>query len=182
MTVARRELYGGAMLMELPERMLDASAIRQVPDHQMVYVDPQGDASVIVELLELEAQVEQTRDAALFHARVYVRDCGGELVDANNELLSAQIEVSPELHASCWMVEATMNAAKFNEDPSLHAQRVRVMLAVLRITRVDTDLLLIVNDPIGSQSDNLPFLTMRQFQDMVKSITIADWGLFGGDS
>lgn len=48
----RHELYGGAMSLEIPSRLVDISAFRQVPDHQEVFADADTDQSVIVEINE----------------------------------------------------------------------------------------------------------------------------------
>ena len=66
-----RQLFGGAVLASLPAQFQvraprrhggartltaaqDASALREVPDNQEVWVDAESDASLIVELVELE--------------------------------------------------------------------------------------------------------------------------------
>ncbi|CAE7720558.1 MPK5 [Symbiodinium sp. CCMP2592] len=45
-------LYGGALTCELPRTLTDASAFREVPDHQEVWVDTSSDRSVVIEILE----------------------------------------------------------------------------------------------------------------------------------
>lgn len=44
------DLYGGAFTMEVPERFVDISYYRHLPNHQEVYIDPDGDQSIITEL------------------------------------------------------------------------------------------------------------------------------------
>ena len=45
-------LYGGALSVELPRSFTDASELREVPDHQEVWVDTCSDRSLIIEILE----------------------------------------------------------------------------------------------------------------------------------
>ncbi|KAJ9604045.1 hypothetical protein H2200_011568 [Cladophialophora chaetospira] len=47
---AVRELYGGAMKVELPVELIDSSDIRQVPDHQEVFLSPTTLTSIIFEI------------------------------------------------------------------------------------------------------------------------------------
>ena len=53
----RRELFGGAIIMMLPETYEDVSVLREVPDHQEVFVDRDSEVSLIVELLEHDGTV-----------------------------------------------------------------------------------------------------------------------------
>lgn len=58
-------LFGGAITAAFPSTFADVSDIRQVPDHQEVYLDKDGYTSIIVEVLE---RVEKPdTDAVLYH-------------------------------------------------------------------------------------------------------------------
>ncbi|KAF9599157.1 hypothetical protein IFM89_035436 [Coptis chinensis] len=59
-------LFGGAISSTFPLRFQDVSNIREVPDHQEVYVDPSRDENLIVELLELKHEVQDSASAAWF--------------------------------------------------------------------------------------------------------------------
>jgi hypothetical protein len=67
-------LFGGAISLEIPSSFIDVrylikyvyvSNIRQVPDNQEVFVDMASDASVIVEILEMDDDVAD-KDIALY--------------------------------------------------------------------------------------------------------------------
>ncbi|KIW89006.1 uncharacterized protein Z519_10491 [Cladophialophora bantiana CBS 173.52] len=45
-----RELYGGALTVELPVELIDSSDIRQIPDHQEVFLSPTTLTSIIFEI------------------------------------------------------------------------------------------------------------------------------------
>jgi Ran-interacting Mog1 protein len=45
-----RDLYGGAITAQLPTDFLDASDLRQVPDHQEVYLSPRTLTSAVLEI------------------------------------------------------------------------------------------------------------------------------------
>jgi hypothetical protein len=56
-TPVRRELFGGAITIMLPETYEDVSILREIPDHQEVFVDKDSEVSLIVELLEHDGTV-----------------------------------------------------------------------------------------------------------------------------
>ncbi|KIY02568.1 uncharacterized protein Z520_01033 [Fonsecaea multimorphosa CBS 102226] len=49
-TYGARELYGGAMTVQLPVELIDSSDIRQIPDHQEVFLSPTTLTSIIFEI------------------------------------------------------------------------------------------------------------------------------------
>lgn len=60
-----QKLFGGAFELILPERMIDLSNFRQIPDHQEVWTDASVDQSVIVEILERADTKDE--NAAKYH-------------------------------------------------------------------------------------------------------------------
>ncbi|GJN02699.1 hypothetical protein PR202_ga20077 [Eleusine coracana subsp. coracana] len=64
-TCAPRPLFGGAISTTFPVPS-GSSDIRQVPDHQEVFVDPARDESLIFELLDLKGEVDDTGSALWF--------------------------------------------------------------------------------------------------------------------
>ncbi|EXJ85786.1 hypothetical protein A1O1_06154 [Capronia coronata CBS 617.96] len=49
-TYGIRDLYGGAMTVELPVDLIDSSDLRQIPDHQEVFLSPTTLTSLIFEI------------------------------------------------------------------------------------------------------------------------------------
>ncbi|KAK0713139.1 ran-interacting Mog1 protein [Lasiosphaeria miniovina] len=45
-------LFGGALVVDLPEKFADVSKLRQVPDNQEVYIDKDGFTSIIIDITE----------------------------------------------------------------------------------------------------------------------------------
>ena len=60
-----RALFGGALAAALPDRWLDASDVRPVPDHQECFTERDGERSLVVEILERAAASDA--DCATFH-------------------------------------------------------------------------------------------------------------------
>ena len=66
------DLFGGALTAALPSSFTDVSDIRQVPDHQEVWIDKDGYTSIVFEILE---RVEKPDDEALrYHSRDIVEE------------------------------------------------------------------------------------------------------------
>lgn len=63
---ASRKLFGGAITMTLPTNFDDVSAIRDVPDHQEVFVDRNSEMSLIVEILDMEEEISDEAAAQHF--------------------------------------------------------------------------------------------------------------------
>ncbi|EOY01978.1 Mog1/PsbP/DUF1795-like photosystem II reaction center PsbP family protein isoform 2 [Theobroma cacao] len=63
---SERPLFGGAISTTFPLRFQDVSNIRQVPDHQEVFVDPARDESLIFELLDYKHEVGDDGSAVWF--------------------------------------------------------------------------------------------------------------------
>ncbi|XP_043720755.1 ran guanine nucleotide release factor-like [Telopea speciosissima] len=61
-----RPLFGEAISSAFPLRFQDVSNIREVPDHQEVFVDPARDESMIFELLDFKHDVQDNRSIAWF--------------------------------------------------------------------------------------------------------------------
>lgn len=70
------DLFGGALNAALPSTFADVSDIRQVPDHQEVWLDKDGFTSIIFEILE---RVEMSDPEALkYHLQDLVEEDAGE--------------------------------------------------------------------------------------------------------
>eukprot|EP01084_Bolivina_argentea_P059751 109156_1 len=63
-----RKLFGGGFGISLPERFIDLSNFRLVPDHQEVWSDAHTDQSIIIELVE---RVNEQKDENAAHYHYY---------------------------------------------------------------------------------------------------------------
>ncbi|KAL8939892.1 MAG: hypothetical protein Q9211_002535 [Gyalolechia sp. 1 TL-2023] len=61
------ELFGGAIIVNLPTGYADVSDIREVPDHQEIYLDASGFSSIIVDIAERVPQPAADDEALKFH-------------------------------------------------------------------------------------------------------------------
>ncbi|CAH1431664.1 unnamed protein product [Lactuca virosa] len=167
-----RPLFGGAVSTTFPLRFEDVSNIREVPDHQEVFVDPahlareQGAEGNIV-----------TEQSAVFEApELQFRNLPAVITTAN-----AQMAIS--------------KARQGREAQNL----VKVYLANLRLKGVGTDVVVTAYEPVfinplsesassvgagltvpAAQSGRTAMVEV--FKQAVSSFRINDWNLFGADA
>ncbi|GAA5875253.1 hypothetical protein JCM16303_000556 [Sporobolomyces ruberrimus] len=185
-----RPLYGGAISSSLPSAFLDASDLRQVPDTQEVFLSPNSDLSLIIEVLELvkdEGAGDSLEAAIKFHFSSLAHD---------NSALSSNIDsinvptidkstngdsTRPEVQGPT-VLTGTQSVSKFNKSPE-EADTVLIQFALWRIPSKNADVTLCVNFPVkmgetGVELD--PQEAKRVFEDAVRSFEIRDFGLFAG--
>ncbi|KAI3516422.1 hypothetical protein L1887_15337 [Cichorium endivia] len=193
-----RPLFGGAISTTFPLRFEDVSNIREVPDHQEVFVDPARDESLIFELLELKHDVADNGSATWF-LQDLAREQGaeGNIVFEQSAVFDAtglQFRNMPAV-----MTTATAQMAISKGRQGREAQNlVKVYLANLRLKEVGTDVLITAYEPVFinplSESANSvgPGLTVpavqsgrtamtEVFKQAVSTFKINDWNLFGTD-
>lgn len=172
----------------------DASAFRQVPDHQEVYMHDSSGASVIIELLAHQRDVPDA-DAAQFHFAELAKANRAEPPAAEGESglthcpLEPRTLTSPHgpFTAARDMAFGVQRVAKFNEHD--RPNDVLVAVAVLRLPKPYwTDVLCSVSAPIriaeGSSEQRYVTGTLSEsaavsmLTDVFESIEIRDYGLF----
>lgn len=183
-----RELFGGAMTTTTPSSFLDASTMRQVPDHQEVFLDSSSDEiSLIVELTEI-LETASDEDAIKEHF---------DALSADNESSSSRIisvslmEPDPSLGPS-YILVGMQTPRKFNHSGG----EVMVILGLIRLKSVSADLLISMNfpctDPLGvtiqgsqphRRSRNLNVRKTLDFargtvETAITDFRVIDWSLF----
>ncbi|CAE5963581.1 unnamed protein product [Arabidopsis arenosa] len=178
-----RPLFGGAISTVFPQRFQDVSNIRQVPDHQEVFVDPSRDESLIFELLDFKTEVGDIGSASWF-----LNDLAREQ-DAEGFQLIEQSEI----------VEAP--GLSYRNIPAVATTAIGEMVYVanLRLKGVDTDVLVTAYEPIlinplsesadavgsglavpASQSGIMPMCDV--IKQSLSTFKVNDWNLFGSSA
>ncbi|CAI5461733.1 unnamed protein product [Closterium sp. Yama58-4] len=62
----RHALFGGAIQADFPPRFEDISNFREVPNNQEVFADASRDESIVIELLEMKADVADADSSRWF--------------------------------------------------------------------------------------------------------------------
>ncbi|KAF8047329.1 hypothetical protein N665_3091s0002 [Sinapis alba] len=196
---SERPLFGGAISSSFPQRFQDASNIRQVPNHQEVFVDPSRDESLIFELLDFKGDVEDNGSASWFlHDLAREQDA-----EAFKLIEQSQVTVAPGLsfrNIPSVVTTAVGEMAISKGRQGREAQNlVRVYVANLRLKGVETDVLVTAYEPIlinplsesanavasglavpASQSGNLPMCDV--IKHALSTFRVNDWSLFGSSA
>ncbi|CAN2390302.1 Ran guanine nucleotide release factor [Pristimantis euphronides] len=183
----QRPLYGGAFSAVLPAHIQDVSDLREIPDNQEVFVHPDTDQSIIVELLEYQGGMSDP-DAARYH----FEDLAGSN-DARGRAEVVSVEPLPlaQLSLSCcsgaWALTGHQLVSKFNEQAQ---NMVNIHMALFRIQQHATDLLVTFNDPVAidpasssstpaGAAGSAPAWTLDDFHRALCSFQLHDPGVFG---
>ncbi|KAI8099784.1 uncharacterized protein BX664DRAFT_322111 [Halteromyces radiatus] len=185
----KQPLFGGSIYTIIKSSYIDASNLRQVPDNQEVFLDMRTNQSLIIELLEKVEHLNE--EAAKFHF---------EQIAEHNNATSYSIKgvehvsidvAAPKLplDTTVYFVRGIQNVAKFNEDAVNH---VELVMAVVRLEKVQTDLIISLNAPIQLAPNSSEMhdinqiepiapvaLIIEEVKQIVQALEIHDWGLFG---
>eukprot|EP01132_Coremiostelium_polycephalum_P004887 gene4887-6095_t len=184
-----RPLYGGAIEVILPKRFIDISQYRQVPDHQEVFVDEHTEQSVIIELLERQPVSDQ--ESLSFHYNVICEEAG--ILPEKRILVNSRAITTKEMpnfpdSFPKYLLLAQQKVAKFNETAE---NTINVYMAIVRLERAKTDLLITLNEAIEISPESSSINAVKTttpssdhtlieslFLSILNSFKIKDYGLF----
>lgn len=204
-----RELYGGAITVQLPTDVVDASDLREVPDHQEVFLSDKTLTSIIFEINEYQklsllgpessnstASIDEA--AASYHLNDIV-DNSDRLSDSGIQTVPIKLSQSSVSKYSAYQSTATIIAPEIDRskkstlpvawqtNPAQKEQQVGVIQLLIRMQDYTTDLCVRINVPLkefgDSQSEaaqNEATVASNVMRSIVESIDIKDFGLFGG--
>ncbi|CAA3022668.1 Hypothetical predicted protein [Olea europaea subsp. europaea] len=193
---SQRAIFGGAITSTFPLRFQDVSTIRQVPDHQEVFVDPTRDESLIFELLDLKADVPDQGSATWFlQDLANEQDAEGTMVLEQSGVFQADGLQYRNIPAVVTTATGQMGISKGRQGREAQ-NTVKVYLANLRLKEVGTDVLIAAYEPMlinplsesastvgaglavpAAQSGCMPMAEV--FKLAVSSFKVNDWSLFG---
>ncbi|EFA74839.1 Ran GTPase binding protein [Heterostelium album PN500] len=185
-----RQLYGGAIEISIPSRFIDITAFRVIPDHQECFVDDRTDQSIIIELLERQDHVADHESAA-FHFNV-VADEADVAADKrtilNHRALTKTDMPHFEDEVPKFILLGKQMMSKFNETAE---NTLNVYMAIVRLNRSKTDLLITLNAPLTLSSESssvkavggtVPSFNPQEveniFVELLKTLHIKDYSLF----
>jgi len=182
-------LYGGAMSVILPNYFKDISDVRPIPDNQEVFMYVDKDQSLIVELLSTtEISHLSMQESIIFHFNQLAKDNDA----VNSEILELSLlsnEEIPNFDATIQKIGVIgrQTVAKFKEKGAENL--VKIYLALIRLPKYTTDILISLNEPItihpsSSSSETTSSLAivrypaLMAFKEVLRSIKILDISLF----
>jgi len=182
---ALRPLFGGPIQCFIPDGFDDVSTVREIPDNQEVFTNPNIEMSIIIELNEFVETPNE--NAILLHFQ--------ELVDITQATDAQIVKVEqlgqndvPAFGSDIFKAAfyGTYKIAKYNEEAK---NTVNLYLALIRLPQVTTDVLISLNtatqvNPMSSSASHVtghmsPEQTMVLFKTILHSFRIVDWSLFG---
>ncbi|EEC77400.1 hypothetical protein OsI_16161 [Oryza sativa Indica Group] len=196
---AGRPLFGGAISSTFPVRFQDVSKIRQVPEHQEVFVDPARDGSLIFELLDLKGEVEDGGSALWFLRDIAnEQDAGDNLVVEHSgtiELGGLRFGDAPAVAGTAVGQLAISKGRQGREAQNI----VRLYLANIRLKNAATDVVITAYEPLlinplsesasavaagpAVPAEQAGCLAMSEiFKLAVMNFNVHDWNLFNGSS
>ncbi|KAK5580505.1 hypothetical protein RB653_000525 [Dictyostelium firmibasis] len=186
----KRQLYGGAIEIDIPKRFVDVTTYRHVPDHQELFSDEKTDQSVIIELNEIQDHISNA-DAIKHHYEVLIEDAG---ISSDKSIIvnyrDLTVDEMPHFDPSIpkYVLLAQQKIAKFNESAE---NTINIYMALVRLAKSRTDLLITYNEAItiapASSSmavvqnvtpSNDQSKSQQLFLAMLKSFKIKDYSLF----
>lgn len=193
-TSVAKDLYGGAMAVELPKGYIDASNIRQIPDHQEVFLSPTTLTSLIFEI----NQYIQARDdtaATHFHFTDVISapdHLAQDLAEPKKIILPmASMKdfpayviqggiISPEVEKN---VPSNL-PVEWQQNPQTKDLLTKVFQLVVRIEKCETDLCVRINVPMKEMlsQDNVDKeegFAKEMMDKIVETLEVKNFGLFG---
>ncbi|KAF8136294.1 hypothetical protein EV363DRAFT_1158236 [Boletus edulis] len=170
----RKDLFGGAIVAELPHTLVDASDIRPVPDNQEVFLYPDSNASIIIEILE---RVSESTD-------VEAVKCHFEALAHDNDAISSTMQIPFVVHndrgdrtPSPIILHGSQRISKFN---AVIPDDVDIQIALFRVDSggKTADIVVSANIPRSSEGEEKAAPIASEFNTLVSSLRIIDYDLF----
>jgi len=173
----RRDLFGGAIVAETPNDLIDVSDLRQVPDTQEVFLYPNSSVSIILEILQ-RVQVSHFDDAIRFHFDSLAHD--NSACSTKVESVSLIPNDRGDNTPSVIILKGEQSVQKFNHSTP---DKVRILMALFRIESKPVDLVVTFNIPLeavdgGAVSNEDLEKVQIDFNNIVRTLRIVDFGLF----
>lgn len=215
----KTNLYGGAITADFPIGFIDASQFREIPDTQEVYVSETVDDSLVIDLMEA---VEEIGDEAVNTHLKEIAEMNNAGIHEYARLYTAEHKVTtlsemshtPAAPSSAVITVAIEPARKWGRSSQLHSDEsekdekdafekdnnngllesplLALVLAVVRLHKVSTDLVVTYNVPItqrkdleglrSGQPEQMPERVqagLESVRKILESLEVHDWQLFG---
>lgn len=183
-------LFGGALIVDLPSTFADVSTIRQVPDHQEVYLDKDGFTSIIFDITERvggPGSGPAVDGAALTTHLEDIVDSDTDTVKVWNTS-NTQFSKLPEGNPAYTLIASqTPPPVENSKSPDFTA----IILTLIRLEKESTDILITINVPHikGEYSEEEVDMQLGKQGKLIEgaveiaakiweTFKIKDWGLF----
>ena len=201
------ELYGGAItISKLPNSFIDISQIRQVPDTQEVFInqlsnhndshDVSGsfDHSFIIDLLERVDPIDYQEAIHLHLQDIVPPHVHNQPIEQIKQQQQQQQEDNEDDDDGIirYFSFVQFKPQYKKSDPNESPKQIITLICLIRLEKVDTDVLLQYIIPLKSENENVNVnfegstkvdKIVKESYDLFKKIalsfTVKDWNLFG---
>jgi len=183
-------LFGGALIVDLPSNFADVSTIRQVPDHQEVYLDKDGYTSIIFDITErvgVPGSSPAIDGTALTAHLEDIVDSDDDVVKVWTTAKTDFSKLPADTPSYTLIATQTPPAKEGSKSPDFTA----IVLTLIRLEKESTDILITINVPhikgeyteeeVDMQMGKQGILIENsvEFASRVwETFKIKDWGLF----
>ncbi|KAF2031861.1 Mog1p/PsbP-like protein [Setomelanomma holmii] len=183
MAFTNTPLYGGAITVHLPSAYADTSQIREVPDHQEVYLDTNGYSSVVIEILEY-VHKNSNDEALQYHFADLVDGMGDSTTILKQDKVVFK-ELSDKPALALTFIQTPVPALPSRKTPEF----VYIHLLLLRLKEQGTDVMVTVNVPHykGEYEEAAEGQETQLMKDgglvmegVLQTFKVVEWGLFDG--
>lgn len=166
-----RKLYGGYFEASVPERFVDVSNFRQVPDHQEIFHDYELDQVLIVDILEY-VKDENIVNAAKIHWDEIVFANKAE----NQKIVGEGTEGMKELYGVTYPTFSLIGTQQISpyKQP---VKNVTILFYLIRLKEYGTDILITMNFPKENVLASDP--EYQLFQSFLDSFKLNNPEIFG---
>ncbi|KAH8584682.1 RAN guanine nucleotide release factor [Cryptosporidium sp. chipmunk genotype I] len=184
MEYTNRKLYGGAIELNIPKEFDDISNVRDIPDHQEVFVDKLSECSIIVEILDLVDSVGRGNVA-----EYYFKD----ISEFNNSLDTKIIYSEPlSAYSNDLQISKCIGSQILDKryPEGIQREELNLYLLLLRIVPKRADIVISFNSPSRFPAINQSLQTKTEYRrlsekdineimdEILRSFAIKDYNLF----
>lgn len=138
----KTDLFGGAITANLPSGFADVSTIRQVPDHQEVYLAANGFASIIFDITERVTEPQTDQEALGYHFNDIVTPGDESKIWESS---AVQLDHFPSMTPACTLIASTKPAVP--PTTPMAPTSTTILLTLIRLVSKSTDLVITINLP-----------------------------------
>ncbi|KAG8529234.1 uncharacterized protein KY384_005869 [Bacidia gigantensis] len=189
-------LFGGAIIASIPTNFADVSSIRQVPDNQEVFLRTDGFTSLTIDLCERVTYLSSLQAALEYHFSDIVAEGDAKRTYAIDT--DIRLPNFPDMAVGTLMAVVTPPApTEGRERRENEPKFVVILFALLRLEQQMTDVTVALNVPCTPGGPEAAMMEVEDVDfergkygsvveegkevlgDILRSLEVKDWGMFG---
>lgn len=169
-----KQLWGGSFQALIPNRFLDLSDVRPVPNHQEIYSDSDYDQSIIFELNDMQRDLSDQQAVKFFWMEGSASQATSFTPVASGHIL---LETLPNLQGVVDSVSFFVGNQMISKGRETVDNEIQVYIALFRMEKFTTDFLITFNLPLafaeGSMGYGRPIQNHEELMGLVQSVIMS---------